>query len=86
MEIVLAAIILIGIGVFGMCFNVIFRKNGEFPETEVGHNKDMKKLGIKCARVSELALRKKLKREAMAKAGCDDVLEEDCLGDCNSCA
>lgn len=48
MKAFLAAIILIGFGVFGMCFNIIFRKNGEFPEYEVGENKKMRELGIKC--------------------------------------
>lgn len=45
---VLAAAILLGIGVLGMCFNIIFRKNGKFPETEVSRNENMRKLGIKC--------------------------------------
>lgn len=31
-----------------MCFNIIFRKNGKFPETEVSRNENMRKLGIKC--------------------------------------
>ena len=48
MRIFLAAIVVLAVGVFGMCFNIIFRKNGQFPEYEVGSNKEMKKLGIKC--------------------------------------
>ncbi len=34
-------------------FNIFFRKR-KFPETSVGHNKNMKKLGITCARCDEL--------------------------------
>lgn len=50
MEVFLAALVLVGFGVLGMCFNIIFRKNGQFPQTDVGSNKNMKKLGIRCMR------------------------------------
>ena len=42
-----AAIILIGAGVFAMCFNIIFRKK-EFPVSDVGSNENMRRLGIRC--------------------------------------
>ena len=48
MEIFIAALLLVGISVIGLCFNIIFRKNGQFPETEISNNKEMKKLGIRC--------------------------------------
>ena len=50
MKTVLAAIILLGLGVLGMCFNIIFRKNGKFPETEISRNENRRKMGIKCMR------------------------------------
>ena len=50
MEVFLAALVLVGFGVLGMCFNIIFRKNGQFPQTDVGSNENMKKLGIRCMR------------------------------------
>ena len=37
MEVFLAALVLVGFGVLGMCFNIIFRKNGQFPQTDVGN-------------------------------------------------
>ena len=46
MKTLLISILIIGLGIFGMCFNIIFRKNGEFPETEISRNKEMRKLGI----------------------------------------
>lgn len=49
MKVFLAALILIGIGVFGMCFNIIFRHK-EFPQTDVGSNEDMRRMGIRCMR------------------------------------
>lgn len=40
------AFIALGVGIF-------FRKEGKFPETEVGHNKHMRELGIYCAKCEE---------------------------------
>ena len=56
MEIVLAAVVLVGLCVFGLCFNIIFRKDGHFPETEIENNKEMRKRGIKCAKEDEIKL------------------------------
>ena len=38
------------IGVFLLCINIIFKKNGKFPDGEVGHNKELRKRGIVCMR------------------------------------
>ena len=43
----LAALILIGAGVFAMSFNVIFRKK-DFPNSDVGSNEEMRRRGIRC--------------------------------------
>jgi hypothetical protein len=53
------ALVLVGLGVFGMCFNIIFRKDGKFPEYEVGSNQEMRKRGIKCVNEEERQLRRK---------------------------
>lgn len=50
-----AAVVLI-ISVFGMCFNIIFRKDGKFPEYEVSANKQMRQLGIRCMREQDDAI------------------------------
>ena len=41
MEILFAALVLVGLCVFGLCFNIIFRKDGKFPETEIENNVEM---------------------------------------------
>lgn len=51
----LAAALVLGIGVFGMCFNMIFRKK-EFPKYDVGSNEEMKKIGIRCYKDEDAAL------------------------------
>jgi len=52
MKIVLLTIALLGLAFLGMGINVLFRKK-EFPDTHVGHNKEMKKRGIVCAKTMD---------------------------------
>ena len=75
MEIFIAAVILVGLCVIGMCFNIIFRKNGKFPDTEISTNVEMRKRGIVCAKEEEMRMwgRKK------GTQSCSDC------GDCTSC-
>ena len=56
MEIFLAVLLLVGLCVFGLCFNIIFRKDGHFPQTEIENNVEMRKRGIKCAKEEEIKL------------------------------
>lgn len=78
METLLAAVIIIAIGVLGMCFNIIFRKNGKFPETEVSKNPAMRKLGIRCMREEdeELASGGRKKKSA----ACSGTYSDACSG------
>lgn len=39
---------MVGFAVFALCFNIIFRKNGKFPDGEIGHNKELRKRGVIC--------------------------------------
>ena len=48
MKVFLAALLLVGIGVFGMCVSIIVRKDGHFPDGDISSNKDMRRLGIRC--------------------------------------
>ncbi len=77
MKIFLAVLIIVGFCFVGLGFNIIFRKNGKFPETEISRNKDMKKLGIKCVKEEEMQMLRK-------KSGKKDFSCED-LG-CGSCS
>ena len=45
MKVFLAALVLIGLGVFG-----IFRTDGQCPQTDVGANENMRRMGIRCMR------------------------------------
>ena len=78
MEIFIAALLLVALCVFGLCFNIIFRKDGKFPETEIENNVEMRKRGIKCAKEEEIKLWGK-KDENGNPVACDD-------GGCGSCS
>ena len=56
MKIFFAALLLVGLCVIGLCFNIIFRKNGKFPDTEIENNREMRKRGIKCAKEDEIKM------------------------------
>jgi len=79
MKLVLLCIILVGICVFLLCFNIIFRKDGKFPDTEIEHNKEMRKRGIQCAKIEE----KRLWGKKNSKKNSRNAVE--CNNDCGSC-
>jgi hypothetical protein len=54
MEIILLTIALTAIAFLAIGFNIFFRKNGKFPETEVGRNRHMRNLGITCPKCDEI--------------------------------
>ncbi len=58
MAVLWLTLILVGLCVFGLCFNVIFRKK-DFPHYDVGSNEEMRKRGIKCYKDVDAALHKK---------------------------
>jgi hypothetical protein len=49
MQLVVITVVLVGLVMMGLSFNLIFRRR-DFPETHVGHNKEMKKKGITCVK------------------------------------
>lgn len=66
MQIILLSIGLIAIAFLGMAFNIVFRKK-KFPESHIGHNREMKKLGVVCAKTMDRIERKKLDKELKFK-------------------
>ena len=59
MKVFLAAVLFLGIAVLAMCFNVIVRKK-PFPNSDVGTNEDMRRLGIRCYREEDDALHRRV--------------------------
>lgn len=62
MEVLLLAIALVGISFVALGVNIFFRKEGKFPETEVGKNRKMRQLGIVCAKCEEHRKYREIKR------------------------
>ncbi len=59
-EILLLVIGLMAIVFIALGFNIFFRKNKKFPQSSIGKNKDMRKLGLSCAKHEEIKCRQKL--------------------------
>lgn len=57
----LAALILIGVAVAGLAIRIIIVRGGRFPDTHVGHNKEMRKRGIVCAKAFDKTEQKRAK-------------------------
>ena len=54
-----AAIILMGMIFAGLSISILIKKNGRFPVTSIGSNKEMQKRGITCAKHDEMHCRGK---------------------------
>lgn len=52
----LVAAILLGLGVLGMCAAIILKKDGRFPQFDVGSNEQMHRMGIRCFKDEDAAL------------------------------
>jgi len=57
MKVFLAALLLLGICVLGMCIGVIFHRG--FPKYDVGSNEQMRKRGIVCFKEEDALLHQK---------------------------
>ncbi|MFP3860951.1 MAG: hypothetical protein ACLFUW_09025 [Bacteroidales bacterium] len=63
LKLLLPAIILVGISGLFLGIKMIIQKNGKFPETEIGRNKEMRKRGIICAKAEEIRCRNEIKKQ-----------------------
>ncbi|MBN2523114.1 MAG: hypothetical protein JXB24_07545 [Bacteroidales bacterium] len=62
MKIFLIAVVLIAVSFLALGVSIFFRRNGKFPETEIGKNKKMRELGIYCAKCEEMKSWKKSRK------------------------
>ena len=51
----IVALAVLGLGVLGMCFNILIRGK-DFPHYDVGSNEEMRKRGIRCYKDEDAAL------------------------------
>lgn len=85
MKVFLAAILFVGLCVLGLGFNIFFRKDGHFPETDISKNKDMKRLGITCPREDELRAQGERFRNKSGMTGGESGMTEGKSGMTGKC-
>lgn len=52
-KVLLLSAVIIGIAFIGLAFRILFVRGGKFPQTSVGRNKEMARLGITCVKHDE---------------------------------
>ncbi|MFO7655855.1 MAG: hypothetical protein R6W78_02205 [Bacteroidales bacterium] len=62
LKLFLISLVFISMAFILIGFNIFFLKK-KFPETSVGHNKNMKAMGIKCVRCEELSNHKNIRKK-----------------------
>ena len=72
LNIIILTVILLSISMIGLAFNILFRKKGKFPAYRVGHNPEMRKIGITCAKSDERKCHSKQLKEKSCE-GCQQV-------------
>ena len=70
LKILLIALVLLSISMLGMMLNILVKKKGKFPAYQIGHNRDMAKLGLKCAKHEEIRCHNKKLKEGKDCTGC----------------
>lgn len=56
----IVVLVIVGLSFIFLGFNIFFRRKG-FPETEVGRNKEMRKMGLTCPKCDDMQNNRKLK-------------------------
>jgi hypothetical protein len=73
LQLILICITVLTICIAAMAINIIVKKDGKFPDGEIGTNPNMRKLGIQCAKQEETMLWKKTKVDG-------DSITDGCYG------
>ena len=53
LKLILLSVVLVALALAGMAITILVKPKGKFPETHVGHNKEMRKRGITCAQSTD---------------------------------
>jgi len=54
--------VVVAVSFLAMGISIFVKKNGKFPSFEIGKNKEMRKLGITCAKHDEMKCHNRLKK------------------------
>ncbi len=86
LKVILAAVAVLGLCFFGLCFNIIFKKNGKFPDGEIGRNKELRKRGIICMREEDEKIWGKSRQIRVSGRKKKNTPGSDCTGWDVNCA
>jgi hypothetical protein len=70
-KVILLAVVLVTIAVIAMAITILLKKGGRFPDSHIEHNPNMRKLGIKCAKVDNMGCNP-VKKDSSC-AGCEGL-------------
>ena len=73
LKILIITIVLLSLSMLGMMLNILVKKKGKFPAYMIGHNRDMHKLGISCAKHEEILCHNKRLKKEKDCAGCQQL-------------
>ncbi|OQY03147.1 MAG: hypothetical protein B6I20_05630 [Bacteroidetes bacterium 4572_117] len=62
LQVLLISVLLLGLAFVGFAVKIIFLKSGKFPDTKVGHNKEMRKRKIFCINTQQKIIDKNIKK------------------------
>ena len=83
-QLLILSLIIVAIAFIGLAFNILFKKQGKFPETGVGHNPEMQKRGITCAKTDEIR-EFNLRRNIAQAKGVQPIDPTEFSGGCAGC-
>lgn len=69
-----------------MAISILVKKNGQFPDTEVGTNANMKKLGLQCSKHEEVKAWRKLNKKSLPDESCDTCGCTGCFAQSEQCS
>lgn len=83
LTVLIASLVIVGIAVLGLGLNIFFRKNGKFPDSEVGTNPNMRKMGLTCAKQDEIKSYRELQGRPYKKGASSLENQRDCGFGCS---
>ncbi|HEY3369198.1 MAG TPA: hypothetical protein VGK10_00035 [Prolixibacteraceae bacterium] len=67
LKVILLAVVIMVFVILGLATQIIFKKNGKFPNTHIGANKYMKDRGVTCAQTFDKMEQSKARKELRFK-------------------
>jgi hypothetical protein len=73
-KLLIMSALLVGFALLAMAVSILVKPGGRFPDTHVGHNKEMRKRGITCAQNTDTGCNPV---DSAGCCGCAMINEED---------